>query len=97
MRHNGLAAIDYYPYGQERGSTPPRQDKFGTYFRDSNGVDYADQRYYIPGAERLMTADPYQVSGGRVGLRLFVSSAMHSAIHAMLNAQVCWTFTIRAS
>jgi RHS repeat-associated protein len=36
----------YYPYGQERTSTPDQREKFGTYFRDGVGKDYADQRYY---------------------------------------------------
>jgi RHS repeat-associated protein len=28
------------------------------------GLDYADQRYYVPGAGRFMTADPYRASAG---------------------------------
>jgi hypothetical protein len=48
--------IRYYPYGQER-ATPPNptspndREKFGTYFRDNTGLDYADQRYYDSGVE----------------------------------------------
>src|SRR5208282_1924737 len=36
----------YYPYGEERSSTVDGREKFGTYFRDTVGQDYADQRYY---------------------------------------------------
>jgi len=42
------SGISYYPWGEEKTS-PPTQDgqvKFGTYFRDMSGQDYADQRYY---------------------------------------------------
>jgi len=38
--------IGYFPYGEERTSTPDGTDKFGTYFRHGYGQDYADQRYY---------------------------------------------------
>ncbi len=37
-------AMSYYPYGEERTSTPNGQEKFGTYFRDANGDDYAMAR-----------------------------------------------------
>jgi len=42
--------FSYYPYGEERTVTPDGREKFGTYFRDSVGQDYADQRYYNSGA-----------------------------------------------
>ena len=48
----------YYPYGEERTSTVDGRDKFGTYFRDSAGQDYADQRYYGSGTGRFWTVDP---------------------------------------
>ena len=48
----------YYPYGEERTSTVNGRDKFGTYFRDLTGMDYADQRYYAPGTGRFGSADP---------------------------------------
>ena len=38
--------MSYLPYGQERTSTADGREKFGTYFRDGQGQDYADQRYY---------------------------------------------------
>jgi RHS repeat-associated protein len=52
--------ISYYPWGEEKTS-PPTQDgqvKFGTYFRDMPGQDYADQRYYTATAGRFYTPDP---------------------------------------
>jgi RHS repeat-associated protein len=48
----------YYPYGEERTSTVDGRDKFGTYFRDGVGQDYADQRYYGSGTGRFWSADP---------------------------------------
>ena len=38
-----------YPFGEERTSTVDGREKFGTYFRDTIGQDYADQRYYNAG------------------------------------------------
>jgi len=50
----------YYPYGQERPSaTTNGTEKFATYFRDAEtGLDYADQRYHMPGNGRFLTPDP---------------------------------------
>jgi RHS repeat-associated protein len=55
----------YFPYGEERG-TPTTNDtyKFATYWRDSTGLDYADQRYYASSFGRFLTPDPYMASGG---------------------------------
>jgi RHS repeat-associated protein len=47
----------YYPYGEERTSTVDGRDKFGTYFRDMVGQDYADQRYYGSGTGRYWSVD----------------------------------------
>ncbi|MBY0503918.1 MAG: hypothetical protein K2X03_08405 [Bryobacteraceae bacterium] len=52
----------YYPYGESRSGTVSNADSFATYYRDSTGLDYADQRYYIPGAGRFASSDPYQAS-----------------------------------
>ena len=52
------ASIAYFPYGEERTSTPDNTDKFGTYFRDGYGQDYADQRYYTAVAGRFWSPDP---------------------------------------
>jgi RHS repeat-associated protein len=47
----------YYPWGEDRGSAANQQIKFGTYFRDLPGEDYADQRYYNSNAGRFYTPD----------------------------------------
>jgi RHS repeat-associated protein len=53
-----VGAMRYFPYGEEQAPTGEGREKFGTYLRDGNGMDYADQRYYVPGAGRFLTADP---------------------------------------
>ena len=55
---NLSASIAYYPYGEERTSTPDNTDKFGTYFRDVYGQDYANQRYFTAVAGRFWNVDP---------------------------------------
>jgi hypothetical protein len=51
VRANGQGEqFAYYPYGEERTSTVDGREKFGTYFRDGIGQDYADQRNYDSGA-----------------------------------------------
>jgi RHS repeat-associated protein len=50
--------FSYYPYGEERTNTIDGRVKFGTYFRDSAGQDYADQRYYGATTGRFWSADP---------------------------------------
>jgi RHS repeat-associated protein len=53
------AQFDYWPYGQEKPSaTAQEREKFGTYYRDATGLDYADQRYYASTSGRFLTADP---------------------------------------
>ena len=47
--------VAYYPWGEERTSTPNGTEKFGTYFRDGYGQDYADQRYYTAVFGRFWT------------------------------------------
>jgi RHS repeat-associated protein len=39
-------------------------EKFATYWRDSTGLDYADQRYHMFSGGRFLTADPYEASAG---------------------------------
>ena len=56
--------MSYYPYGEERTSTTDGRGKFGTYFRDGAGQDYADQRYYASNWGRFNSADPYKASSG---------------------------------
>ena len=49
----------YYPYGEEKGTaTANGIEKFATYFRDTSGNDYADQRYYSNALGRFLSADP---------------------------------------
>ena len=60
---NGHGPIAYYPWGEERTSTPDGTDKFATYFRDvspGNGVgqDYANARYYNNNFGRFWSPDP---------------------------------------
>jgi len=50
--------MNYFPYGEERTSTTDGREKFGTYFRDLLGQDYADQRYYSSLSGRFWTPDP---------------------------------------
>ncbi len=49
----------YFPYGEEKGSppTPTGVERFGTYYRDFVGQDYADQRYYNSMSGRFLTPD----------------------------------------
>src|SRR5271157_6548855 len=59
VRANGNGErVNYYPYGQEMQQTTEQRTKFGTYFRDGNGVDYADQRYYSNVTGRFFSPDP---------------------------------------
>ena len=53
-----LQSMSYWPYGLERTSTADGIEKFGTYFRDMPGQDYADQRYYNGTLGRFWTPDP---------------------------------------
>jgi RHS repeat-associated protein len=47
VRANGNGdRMVYKAYGTERTSTADGREKFGTYFRDGTGLDYAEQRYY---------------------------------------------------
>ncbi len=59
---NGHGPIAYYPWGEERTTTPDGTDKFATYFRDSNvggvGQDYANARYYNNNFGRFWSPDP---------------------------------------
>lgn len=55
---NAGSAISYYPWGEEMTSTSNGQVKFGTYFRDMAGQDYANQRYYSSTLARFYTPDP---------------------------------------
>jgi len=54
----------YYPYGEAKSGTVSNADSFATYYRDSTGLDYADQRHYAASFGRFTSADPYQASAG---------------------------------
>jgi RHS repeat-associated protein len=58
VRQGGNGQMAYFPYGEERTSTPDGTDKFGTYFRDGYGQDYAEQRYYTSNYGRFWSVDP---------------------------------------
>ena len=58
VRSKNGQVMAYFPWGQERTSTADGADKFGTYFRDMPGQDYADQRYYKADFGRFWTVDP---------------------------------------
>ena len=64
MGPNGPVA--YFPWGEERTTTPDGTDKFATYFRDvtNNGVgeDYANARYYNNNFGRFWSPDPAGVN-----------------------------------
>jgi RHS repeat-associated protein len=54
----------YYPYGEERTATPDGRNKFATYFRDTVGQDYADQRYYGSATGRFWSPDRGRATRG---------------------------------
>jgi len=56
--NSGGERMQYFPYGEERTSTPDGREKWATYFRDGLGQDYADQRYYSPLSGSFWTVDP---------------------------------------
>jgi RHS repeat-associated protein len=57
----------YYPYGEEQTVTVDSREKFGTYFRDGVGQDYAMARYYGSGTGRFWSPDPSGVKAARPG------------------------------
>ena len=70
VRVNGNGErMNYYPYGAEVGTeTGEGRVKFGTYTRDSAGVDYADQRYYGAAMGRFLTPDHADPKLHRAGI-----------------------------
>jgi RHS repeat-associated protein len=54
----GSERLRYFPWGEEQSTTTQNRDKFGTYYRDSTGLDYAMNRYYSSQHGRFLTADP---------------------------------------
>jgi RHS repeat-associated protein len=57
----------YYPYGEERTVTVDGREKFGTYFRDGVGQDYAMARYYGSGTGRYWSPDPSGMKAAEIG------------------------------
>jgi len=55
--NEGGERFDFYPYGGEISPTSDGRPKFGTFFRDSAGQDYALNRYYGPGIGRFLSPD----------------------------------------
>ncbi len=66
VRSGGSAAMSYFPYGEERTGTANGQEKFGTYYRDPNGDDYAMARTYQGNGGRFATADPAGIGAADV-------------------------------
>jgi RHS repeat-associated protein len=58
VRVSGSEQRRYLPYGKELTATADGALKFATYFRDTTGLDYANQRYYQPAWGRFLTPDP---------------------------------------
>ncbi|MBY0505371.1 MAG: RHS repeat-associated core domain-containing protein [Bryobacteraceae bacterium] len=52
----------YYPYGEAKSGTVSNADGFATYYRDSTGLDYAQNRHYQSTTGRFTTTDPLQAS-----------------------------------
>jgi RHS repeat-associated protein len=71
VRSNQNGNIAYFPWGEERTSTPDGTDKFGTYFRDAtnNGIgeDYASARYYNNNFGRFWSPDPAGLKAAKRG------------------------------
>ena len=71
VRQNGSSPIAYFPWGEERTSTPDGFDKFATYFRDAtnNGIgeDYANARYYNNNFGRFWSPDPAGLKAAKRG------------------------------
>jgi RHS repeat-associated protein len=57
VRYDQYGNVAYYPWGEERTSTANGTDKFATYFRDTNGLDYARARYYNSNFGRFLSPD----------------------------------------
>ncbi len=55
----------FFPYGEYRNPNAAQgNEEFATYSRDTDVLDYADQRWYLSGAGRFTTSDPYEASAG---------------------------------
>jgi RHS repeat-associated protein len=61
-RVGSVSGFKSYPWGEEKQTTGQNTEKFATYFRDTTGLDYADQRYYASIMGRFLTPDPSAMS-----------------------------------
>jgi RHS repeat-associated protein len=61
-RAAGLDRLNYFPWGEEQVTTTQNRDRFATYYRDSTGLDYAQNRHYSSQHGRFLTPDPYRAS-----------------------------------
>ena len=52
----GSERVRFWPYGEERGTTAQKRQKWATYWRDDTGLDYAMARYQQNG--RFRSPDP---------------------------------------
>jgi RHS repeat-associated protein len=52
----------FFPYGETKSGAAMTGESFATYSRDWHGLDYADQRWYLPTTGRFSTADPLDAS-----------------------------------
>jgi RHS repeat-associated protein len=50
----------FFPYGETKSGAATTGESFATYSRDWHGLDYADQRWYLPGFAAFATVDPAQ-------------------------------------
>jgi RHS repeat-associated protein len=67
LNSNQTGTTGYYPYGEEQQPTAGDTEKFGTYYRDNTGLDYARNRYYSSQFGRFLTADPSGAYGADPG------------------------------
>jgi len=77
--NSGGERMQYFPYGEERTSTADGREKWGTYFRDGLGQDYADQRYYSPLSGSFWTPDPSGLAAVKYGKPLSWNRYMYGS------------------
>ena len=77
-----------YPYGELQGAVGTPGEKFGTYWRDATGLDYAVNRYYSSQMGRFLSADPYVAGGGAA------DSGSWNRYAYVQNDPVNWTDTL---
>ena len=48
----------FFPFGETKSGATTTGESFATYSRDWHGLDYADQRWFLPSIGRYTTVDP---------------------------------------